>query len=90
MSHTIFDKSYYSDVVVSRLADQIARELIDEFYILAVNNLAFLLEGACFMNDHQVLRIWIQAMIDQFKDSYIVEDLISFIRHQFMVLAKII
>ncbi len=42
------------------------------------------------MNDHQVLRIWIQAMIDQYKDSYIVEDLISFIRHQFMVLAKII
>lgn len=29
MSHTIFDKSYYSDVVVSHLADQIARELID-------------------------------------------------------------
>lgn len=90
MNSHVLTKSFYCDVVVSRLADEIARELIAEFYIPAVNNLAFLLDGTVLMNDHQVLRLWIQQMIDTYEQEYLIDELKSFIRLQFMRLVRII
>ncbi|WP_087621277.1 hypothetical protein [Acinetobacter populi] len=90
MSSSILAKSFYCDVVVSRLADQMARELISEFYIAPLNNLAFLLDSTSFMNDHQVLRVWSQRMIDIYKHEYVIDDLKAFIRYQFMNLVNLI
>ena len=53
-------KSFFGGVVVSQEVDAIARELIEEFQIPKLHNLAFMLNvNKCF-NDHQALRLWLQ------------------------------
>ncbi|GAA5012362.1 hypothetical protein GCM10023206_21120 [Acinetobacter puyangensis] len=90
MNSHVLAKSFYCNVVVSRLADEIARELIAEFYIKALNNLAFLLDGTVLMNDHQILRLWTQKMIDLYEQEYLIDELKMHIRLQFMRLVRII
>ncbi|ESK38709.1 hypothetical protein P256_01528 [Acinetobacter nectaris CIP 110549] len=58
------NKSFFGGVVVSAEADAVARELIQEWHIPKLYNLAFLLNiNRCF-DDHQVLRLWVQSLID--------------------------
>lgn len=58
-------KSFFSGVVVSQEADYVARLLIQELHIQKLHNLAFLLNiNKCF-DDHQVLRLWLQKLIDE-------------------------
>lgn len=57
-------KSFFGGVIVSHEADAVARELIHDFQIPKSYNLAFLLKvNKCF-DDHQVLRLWIQRLLD--------------------------
>lgn len=58
------NKSFFGGVVVSAEADAVARELIQEWHIPKLYNLAFLLNmNRCF-DDHQVLRLWVQGLLD--------------------------
>ena len=63
-------KSFFGGVVVSQEADAIARELIEEFQIPKLHNLAFMLNvNKCF-NDHQALRLWLQRQLDDGQANY--------------------
>ena len=63
-------KSYFGGVVVSQEADAVARELIEEFQIPKLHNLAFMLNvNKCF-NDHQALRLWLQRQLDDGQANY--------------------
>ena len=63
-------KSFFGDVVVSQEADAVARELIEEFQIPKLHNLAFMLNvNKCF-NDHQALRLWLQRQLDDGQANY--------------------
>lgn len=63
-------KSFFGGVVVSQEADAIARELIREFQIPKLHNLAFMLNvNKCF-DDHQALRLWLQQQLDNGQASY--------------------
>ena len=58
-------KSFFGGVVVSQEVDAIARELIQEFQIPKLYNLAFMLNvDRCFDN-HQALRLWLQHLLDE-------------------------
>lgn len=63
-------KSFFGGVVVSQEADAVARELIQEFQIPKLHNLAFMLNvNKCF-NDHQALRLWLQRQLDDGQANY--------------------
>ena len=63
-------KSFFGGVVVSQEVDAIARELIEEFQIPKLHNLAFMLNvNKCF-NDHQALRLWLQRQLDDGQANY--------------------
>ena len=63
-------KSFFGGVVVSQEADAMARELIEEFQIPKLHNLAFMLNvNKCF-NDHQALRLWLQRQLDDGQANY--------------------
>lgn len=63
-------KSFFGGVVVSQEADAVARELIEEFQIPKLHNLAFMLNvNKCF-NDHQALRLWLQRQLDDGQANY--------------------
>ena len=63
-------KSFFGGVVVSQEADAVARELIQEFQIPKLHNLAFMLNvNRCFDN-HQALRLWLQQQLDNGQASY--------------------
>lgn len=58
-------KACFGGVIVSFEANYVARLLIQEFHIQKQHNLAFLLNiNKCF-DDHQVLRLWLQKLIDE-------------------------
>lgn len=77
-------KSFFGGVVVSHEADAVARELIHDFHIPKSHNLAFLLKvNKCF-DDHQVLRLWIQRLLDD--DLATLEDLYQQARLQLLSL----
>ena len=63
-------KSFFGGVVVSQEADAVARELIEEFQIPKLHNLAFMLNvNKCF-DDHQALRLWLQRQLDDGQANY--------------------
>lgn len=63
-------KSFFGGVVVSQEVDAVARELIEEFQIPKLHNLAFMLNvNKCF-NDHQALRLWLQRQLDDGQANY--------------------
>ena len=78
-------KAFFGGVVISPEADMVARELINEFHIPNVHNLAFLLKvNKCF-DDHQALRLWLQRLLDDGQAHY--DDLAQLARLQLMSLA---
>ena len=63
-------KSFFGGVVVSQEADAVARELIQEFQIPKLHNLAFMLNvNKCF-DVHQALRLWLQRQLDDGQADY--------------------
>ena len=63
-------KSFFGGVVVSQEVDAIARELIEEFQIPKLHNLAFMLNvNKCF-NDLQALRLRLQRQLDDGQANY--------------------
>ena len=63
-------KSFFGGVVVSQEADAVARELIEEFQIPKLHNLAFMLNvNKCF-DDHQAIRLWLQRQLDDGQANY--------------------
>ena len=63
-------KSFFGGVVVSQEADAVARELVEEFQIPKLHNLAFMLNvNKCF-DDHQALRLWLQRQLDDGQANY--------------------
>ena len=63
-------KSFFGGVVVSQEADAVARELIEEFQIPKLHNLAFMLNvNKCF-DDHQAIRLWLQRQLDDVQANY--------------------
>ena len=63
-------KSFFGGVVVSQEADAVARELIEEFQMPKLHNLAFMLNvNKCF-DDHQALRLWLQRQLDDGQANY--------------------
>ena len=78
-------KAFFGGVVISPEVDMVARELIYEFHIPKLHNLAFLLEiNKCF-DDHQALRLWLQRLLDDGQVHY--EDLAQQARLQLTHLA---
>ena len=63
-------KSFFGGVVVSQEADAVARELIEEFQIPKLHNLAFMLNVNNCFNDHQALRLWLQRQLDDGQANY--------------------
>ncbi|QKY89421.1 hypothetical protein [Acinetobacter sp. NEB 394] len=78
-------KAFFGGVVVSPEVDIVARELIQEFHIPKLHNLAFLLKvNKCF-DDHEALRLWLQCLLDDGQVHY--DDLAQQARLQLMSLA---
>ena len=59
------NKAFLGGVVISIEADLVARELILEYQIPRLHNLAFILNiNKCF-DDHQALRLWVQKLYEE-------------------------
>ena len=80
-------KSFFGGVVVSQEVDAIARELIQEFQIPKLYNLAFMLNvDRCFDN-HQALRLWLQHQADH--GMFESNELLTFAKKKLIELANL-